>query len=257
MTSNIKSNAHLQEYLFVLDSGHEIGSHTVNHKVLPELTQPDIEYQVCQSAIDIINQFGFNPTTFAHPERKMNEMVDSILLSHYLATRFSSIVKYPKRKVHSVIRKDNLESLRSEFESFICDDKYEWIVYSGHGLSSSTLNSIDVYEPLDSLAFDSFLSYITTHYRDYTYIATYEEIMMYQFLKDKIRLKYGNGCIGIDKSEVESVLDYYEHPKALISLVFDSDSMVFKSNALVDMVRKKGETIVTLDIRKGTVLYYE
>ena len=159
--------------------------------------------------------------------------------------------------VHTVYSSDSYEVLTKEFDSFVRNDNYTWIVYSGHGLSSRTLDPIHVYEPIDSLVLDSFLSYITTNYQDELYVATYEDIAMYQYLQERVKYKYGDGIIGVVKTDVNPVLDRYSHPKALVSLVLDSENVEVHSKGLVDIKRKDNKTIVTLDIRKGTVLYYD
>lgn len=257
VTKDFKKKSLLREYKFVLRKGHEVGSHTVSHKVLPMLKESEVEYEVGQPVLDIKKQFGFYPTTFAHPKRKMNEMVDNIISKYYLTTRCSSIINYPFRKVHSLTRKDTLKELNQKFDYFMLDERYTWFTYVGHGLSSKKLDTVHTYEPLDAQTMDSFLSYITNRYGEKVFFATYEDVAMYQYLRDRIKLKFGDGVIVFDVSEAQYALDRYSHPRALVSLVFKTNHISFKSKALVDFKVIGKKTIITLDLRKGTTLFYE
>lgn len=245
----------LDEYRFAVESGHEIGSHTVNHLSLTDLSLSDAEYQIQQSAIDLEGFLGYKPTSFAHPFRHMSNEIDEIVLKYYLSARFSTIQKYPRRKIRSLISEDSYSSLKNEFDSFLKDDYNRWIVYVGHGLSSDHIPSGTAHQPLDSIALDSFLGY-TKGFDDKIWVAPFEDVIIYEIIRDNVSLFFEKGKVSVDTHSIDSILSEYQHPNAFLTLVVNNPSLTFVSEGLESVRVEKDVAYVTLDLRKSKELFY-
>ena len=237
------------------EEGHEIASHTVHHAVLTLVSVDSAKYEIEQSAKDIKAELGFVPVTFCHPERAFNTMVDSIVLKNYYTSRFSSILRYPNRKVHSVRSIDTYESLVKELDEFM-QTKNKWMVYSGHGLSSLALGDKGVYQPIDSTAFDSYLKYIRKNYDVSIYVDTYDNVVFAELLRDNVVLEYGDNVIHLNAVKVLPMLEVYHRPSAYITLLLDPMICeVIPSKEVIDKRVVDGKLCVTVDLRKGDNVY--
>ncbi len=242
-------------YLKAHEDGHEIASHTVHHAVLTKISLDSARYEIEQSAKDIKNALGFVPVTFCHPERKFNMGVDSIVLKNYYTSRFSSILKYPNRKVHTVRSLDTYVSLVKELDEFMQTNN-KWMVYSGHGLSSLALGNKGVYEPIDSTAFDSYLKYIRKNYDSSIYVDTYDNVVFAELLRDNVVLEYGDNVIHLNTVKVLPMLEVYHRPSAYITLLLDPMICdVIPSKEVIDKRVVDGKLCVTVDLRKGEYVY--
>ena len=248
-------SALLDEYRFAVESGHEVGSHTVSHLSLPELSLSDAKYQIQQSAIDLEGFLGYKPTSFAHPFRQMSNEIDEIVLKYYLSARFSTIQKYPRRKIRSLISEDSYSSLKNEFDSFLKDDYNRWIVYVGHGLSSEHIPSGLAYQPLDSIALDSFLGYVKG-FDDKVWVTPFEDVIVYEIIRDNVSLFFEKGKVFVDTHSIDPILEEYPHPHAYLTLVVDNPSFTFESEGLESVRVEKDVAYVTLDLRKSKELFY-
>lgn len=247
---------YIDTYKNACTNGHEIGSHTKNHVPLTTISLDSARYEIEQSSIDIETYLGYKPASLGHPERKFNTDIDEIVLSTYFTSRFSSILSYPKRLVHSIVSSDTSESLISEFESFYTSSN-KWIVYSGHGLSASTIQTTGIYQPVDSAQFDNYLKYIKENYENEIWVATYDNIAIYEFIRDNVRLKYGEDHIYIDIESIKDIMDKYQRPNYYLTIELDKTKVsVVPSEAIIEKKIIGGKLYVTIDLRKGNYIFF-
>lgn len=237
------------------EEGHEIASHTVHHAILTKIPLDSAKYEIEQSARDIKSSFGFVPVTFCHPARNFNSCIDSIVLKNFYTSRFSSILKHPNRKVHTLQSSDSYASLVEELDGFMQSQK-DWMVYSGHGLSSNIIGIKGVYQPIDSTTFDTYLKYIRNNYDDQIYVETYDNIVFAEFLRNNVSLEYGEKVIHIKTEKVASLLKTYQRPSAYVTLLLDPKACDVKpSKEVIDKRVHNEELCVTVDLRKGEYIY--
>lgn len=237
------------------EKGHEIASHTVHHAVLTGIPLDSARYEIEQSARDIINTFGFVPVTFCHPYRMYNSSIDSIVLRSFYTSRFSSILKYPNRQVHTVLSSDTYDRLVEELDAFMQSNN-DWMLYSGHGLSSNVIGTKGVYQPIDSIAFDNYLKYIRNNYDNQVYVETYDNIVFAELLRNNVSLEYGEKVIHIKTEKVASILKRYQRPSAYVTLLFDPKACDVKISKEIIDKRILGEKLcITVDLRKGEYIY--
>lgn len=65
-TADLRSLAH---------KGHEIGSHTVNHPILTQLSADEIEFELKQSALEIAHWTGEKPASICYPNGEHDEAI--------------------------------------------------------------------------------------------------------------------------------------------------------------------------------------
>lgn len=238
------------------EEGHEIASHTVHHADLTGIPLDSARYEIEQSARDINEALGFVPVTFCPPYRKFNSSIDSIVLKNYYTSRFSSILKYPNRKVHTILSSDSYSSLVKELDGFM-QSKNDWMMYSGHGLSSNAIGTKGVYQPIDSTMFDTYLKYIRNNYDNQIYVETYDNIVFAEILRNNVSLEYGEKVIHIKTDKVAEVLKTYQRPHAYVALLLDPKVCDVKiSKEIIDKHISGEKLCVTVDLRKGEYVYF-
>ena len=84
--SNNSNYMNLAELHTIQNSGNEIGSHTVDHKLLTTLTDNQINYE-CNVSQQTLRSNGFTANNFAYPEGATNTHIDSIISQYYRSAR--------------------------------------------------------------------------------------------------------------------------------------------------------------------------
>lgn len=71
------------------DAGHEIGSHTVNHKMLTTLSPTDVKYEleISRSMLQKENLISADHTNFAPPNSAVNDSILQIIRTQYVSSR--------------------------------------------------------------------------------------------------------------------------------------------------------------------------
>jgi len=244
-------------YDYVLHSGHELGSHTVNHPRLTEIPLDSVDYECRRSAEDIMKVYGFKPLSFAHPYRAMSPAIDSIILKYYFTERFSTCLVFPDRLTHTILHTDTYESMKDEFETGLLDTDYRWIIYVGHGISAPYIKR-PAYEPIDPTALKTFLNLVHSSYGDQVWVSSYENIIMYDYIRNHVTINYAAGKIMIDTTDIKDVISTYSHPDAYLTVKINNDSIkVTRGEGIIDVTASDGYTFVTLDIRRTDCIQYK
>lgn len=231
--------------------GHEIGSHTHNHINLSKVSIDDVEYEMRQSSKEIQKYLGYYPTTFSHPESCYNPQIDSIMRLYYLDSRYTS-----EKDQDSLIRfmqvrtTQSFDYYKKNFDAFICSCSHTYI-YGGHQLDGVG------YEPMPSETLDSLLNYIINRYDRMVWITTFEDVVLYNILREKVTINNTNGKVVIDINEVKPIINHYTHPHAYLTLIFKGENLDFSSKGLVNSFYDGCDTYCTIDLRKDNEVSYE
>jgi endoglucanase len=180
---------HIDDYAGLLDSGWEIGSHTVSHPHLTELSSSSLQSELADSKATLEAVFNLPPgLTLAYPFAASNTMVRNMTAQFYIAARGgqpSSISPdmskwplegYDKFNLPSygwTASGHNLDAMNSATDSAI--SRGEWIVEMIHGTDGDGWEPPDwasVYEPhFDYVASRESDLWIDTFGNVYRYIA--------------------------------------------------------------------------------------
>lgn len=231
--------------------GHEIGSHTHNHINLSKVSLDDVDYELNHSSKEIQKYLGYYPTTLSHPESCYNPQIDSIMHLYYLDSRYTT-----KKDQDSLIRfmqvrtSQSFDYYKRNIDSFIGGSSNTYI-FGGHQLDQVG------YEPMPKEVLDSILNYIISKYGRMVWVTTFEDIVFYNIIRDKVTLTNTPGKVLVDVKEIQSILNHYTHPHAYITLVFKGYNLDFSSKGLVKSFYDGRDTYCTIDLRIDNEVSYE
>lgn len=237
----------------ILEEGHEIGSHTRNHKVLTKISAEEIESEMKSSKQDIYRLLGVVPTTMSYPTSKYNETVDSLMHLYYLDSRYSmdmdkdSTIRY--MQVRTVY---NFDYYKEQLDAFFVSNATRY-VFGGHQLTDQRGGG---YEPMPREVLDSILTYVEDKYDESCWVTTFENMIMYAALRDNVRYGNSQGMITFNLGSMKEMLEKYPHPAAWITLCFQDENVDFASDGLVDYWYDDGHSYCLVDLRKTTSLRY-
>jgi hypothetical protein len=140
-------------YNNIAASGHEIGSHTVNHQDLTSLNDNDLLYEIDASVNRINSSLNTICTSLAHPFDITNDHVNSIIFSRNLFTRnYSEYYSSPRQKIG--LASDTKITDITSFIDVQIANKNSCLI-SGHGIDGSG------YSPITTQFLNELLTYIT------------------------------------------------------------------------------------------------
>lgn len=235
----------------IVDNGHEIGSHTRNHKVLTQASEEEIKMELASSASDIQKLWGIVPSTMSHPTSKYNVTIDSLVHLYYLDSRYSidkdrdSTIRYMQVRTAY-----DFSYYKKQLDLYFASNANRY-VFGGHQLTD-----YNGYEPMPETVLDSLLNYVVDKYDEDCWVTTFENMTMYGLLRDNITINNHNGTISIDLGSMAALLEKYPHPSASITLCFPDENLDFASDGLQDYWFSNGKSYCTLDLRKSTKLLY-
>lgn len=126
-----------QHYLALINSGHEIGNHTFEHKNLVNLDADETEFQVSKGASEIGQELGKYPLSFVHPYNAAVNQVNSIVCKYHLFSRIFSPYSLEKRKIYDV----NPHCPKfNEVKEVINTWDGCWIIIAGHGYGENDVS---------------------------------------------------------------------------------------------------------------------
>lgn len=235
----------------IVDNGHEVGSHTRNHKVLTQASEEEIKMELYSSATDIQKLWGIVPSTMSHPTSKYNVAIDSLVHLYYLDSRYSidkdrdSTIRYMQVRTAY-----DFSYYKKQLDLYFASNANRY-VFGGHQLTD-----YNGYEPMPETVLDSLLNYIVDKYDEDCWVTTFENMTMYGLLRDNITVNNHNGTISIDLGAMAALLEKYPHPSASITLCFPDENLDFASDGLQDFWYINGDSYCTIDLRKSTKLQY-
>lgn len=125
-------NCHILMYKHFLQSGHEIGNHTVNHLDLTTLTKSEIEKEIYEAKDTLEKIFNIKCLSFSAPYERLNQnIISSVADSHM----FLRQVTY--KRIHNKLglySKTSFKDAQQYIESFVKDQ--ENFILVGHGIDN-------------------------------------------------------------------------------------------------------------------------
>ena len=122
----------------VQSAGHEVGSHTVTHRNLTDLTAAEVERELIQSQADLQNWLGSVPHDFASPHGAYNSDVLPVIRQHYRSHRsvdtgFNSRDQFDPGniRVQNMRASTSLQELAAWLERAKTDRTWLVLVYHG------------------------------------------------------------------------------------------------------------------------------
>ena len=237
-------------YQDIINSGHEIGTHTHSHCVLTKVPLDKAESELVTSSQKIQELYDYKVTTMSYPTSTYNEKTDSLMRIHYLDCRYTmdkdtdSTIRY----VH-IREAYNFNLYKKDLDSFITSHATRY-VYGGHQMDGSG------YEPIPSQTLDSLLTYINTKYNDCCWVTTFANMTLYDILRQKVTIKNTRSKVVINTQAVDAILSRYPEPNAYITLCFPDMSLDFYSDGIVSYKYEHGNSYVTVDLRKTKEVKY-
>jgi peptidoglycan/xylan/chitin deacetylase (PgdA/CDA1 family) len=152
----------------LLESGHEIGSHSLDHLHAADLKTPrDLEAQVVGAQNVLQNEFGVPLYTFAYPYAEVTPQLEAQVGQTYLLARGGQGQGQPNLKtgmepdwlnLPSKTMKSNLSW--TDYKSWVDQDLKEgaWLIFMIHGLEGTQ----EGYEPITRKVFAQLLDYLQT-----------------------------------------------------------------------------------------------
>jgi peptidoglycan/xylan/chitin deacetylase (PgdA/CDA1 family) len=178
VTTSDEDDVHWVMMNTMVKNGHEIGSHTVNHPKLKEISLDSIKHELEQSkAIIEQNIKDYQCTSLAYPFGRSNEAVRKIASELYQASRsgdyglnFADGSYYFNLKTFVCGTHTKMKTANQYVNTAILENK--WLIETYHGFDG------EAYSPVTSDFFQRHLQYIKSK-EDYLWIATFKDVVKY------------------------------------------------------------------------------
>ena len=237
-------------YQDILNSGHEIGTHSHTHCVLTKVSLDKVEDELVTSSRKIQELYDYKVSTMSYPTSTYNEITDSLMRLHYLDCRYTmdkdndSTIRY----IH-IREAYDFKLYKKDLDSFIASDATRY-VYGGHQMDGSG------YEPIPSHTLDSLLMYIKTKYENCCWVTTFADMTLYNILRQNVVIDNICGKIVLNTQAVDYILSKYPEPNAFITLCFPNKLLDFYSDGFVSYKYEQGNSYATIDLRKTKEVMY-
>jgi len=166
-----------EPWVRIAEKGHEIGSHTLSHPRLTELSEEEIERELSESKRIIGEHIGEDPLTFAYPYAQHDPRVRRIAKSHYISARAGGATVAPPTPldlydVPSFVpaTKTTLEEMNSWVDAAL--ETGGWMVEMIHGIEGKG------WQPIPRERFAAHFDYMAER-KDELWVATYSEVVKY------------------------------------------------------------------------------
>ncbi len=219
-------------YHSIAQRGHEVGSHTINHKNLTKLTSDELDYEIVESGKIIEEVTKVKPVSFIHPFNSTIYRVDPIIFDNYLFTRISSPYGIANRFVPGSIKSTtSFKNINQWIQ--IANNSGRWLVLAGHGIDGygwePTTTEI-LYKTCKTLE----------SYKDSLWVGTLAEVGAYEYLKEELKVNYtvDNSYLNINLAGYDS-FKYRDLNKLPISI-----EVKLKGSNSLDLSKIKGSTII-------------
>ena len=200
----------------ILEAGHEIGNHTLDHKHANELTAKDEEAQVIGARNVLQKEFGVPVLTFAYPFVEISPGLRKNVESAHLLARggYGAYVIKPEVEPDwmNIPSRTTMTDLKFEtYQSWIDEDVTGggWLVWMIHGLEGTPWG----WNPITRKVFAQILDYLQT--KD-IWVGTFLEVGSY-FRAQKIFEKVLPKSEAGEKTWKWQVPDYFP-PKVLLKV---------------------------------------
>ena len=186
-------------YTQLAQSGHEIGNHTMRHKILTELPENEVIEEIAEAIPIIYNETGVWPVSFSYPHGRQNRMVDSIVLAYHLFAKRVTQYNMANRVRRGIVSSTLMHEFSDWLNSTYNDGK--WLIITGHGIDGGGWESIT----------SSFLHEMCQEisaYDDSIWVGTLAEIAAYEYLKEELNIKHS-----LDEERLTITITGYDNYK--------------------------------------------
>jgi peptidoglycan/xylan/chitin deacetylase (PgdA/CDA1 family) len=167
-------------YKKMTENGHEVGSHTWNHKRLPITSKDSLSLEIVDPIDYIKEKVGVYPVSFVHPFNSTNKYIDSLVFSNYLFSRISSPYSLKDRFIKGIYSETSLEDINKWIEK--TQNEQKWLIVTGHGL-----NGVG-WSPVTSDLLNVICKLLKT-FDKAIWVATLSKIAAYEYLKNEISIQ--------------------------------------------------------------------
>lgn len=240
-------NQDVAGYKSLLEKGHELCSHSVDHIGFNDLTEAVMRYELGISKQNIIDIFGVIPSTFIYPGNGMNPNVD-VVPEYYLYTRIHNIHQDPENFIANMDHKTDLARLNYIYSLNV--EKRNWVTLAGHGVDGNG------FEPILSRNLDGFLYAIkdqSVWVDTYSNVALYNEIRLaissvsiydQQIVIDDSNINYGKyAAFGMTSIPVTVIIN-------------SADPMDFVGTNILDVKRINQQYVVTVNLFESNTIHW-
>lgn len=166
-----------EPWIRIAEKGHEIGSHTLSHPRLTELSDEEIERQLSESKRIIGEHIGKVALTFAYPYGQHDPRVRRIAKGHYISARGGGATVAPPTPLDLYdvpsfvpVTKTTLEEMNSWVDAAL--ETGGWMVEMIHGIEGKG------WQPIPRERFAAHFDYMAER-KDELWVATYAEVVKY------------------------------------------------------------------------------
>jgi len=236
----------IDDYKSILLSGHEVGSHTVNHLHLPSLSEQEMLYEIDSSVSRIERYLNTNCTSLAHPFHGTNDHINSVLFSHNLFTRDWSEY-YTTRRPRFDLSSDVLVNDVTNFIDVQIANNNSCLI-DGHGIDGSG------YSPSTTEFFNQLFTYIANVQNNKkVWVTTISNGALYESLFNEVML-----TSNIDQSNRQIKIHfncpnkpiYNNFEELLYSFKINKSSSWSIQNSGIEYIETDTQYIFTIDLKQ-------
>ena len=242
-------------YRDILQQGHEVGSHSVNHVDLTTLNEEDLLYEIDASVSSINSNLNTNCTSLAHPFDAGNSYVNSTIFGRNLFTRNYSEYEPSERPRLSLDSNTELTEVTDFIDAQIAGNGSCMI--AGHGLDSSG------YSPVTTEFFLELLDYVeSVQNNENVWVTTVSNGALYESLFNEVSL---SSQVDQSNHEINIQFNFTNRPiyskfnKLLFSFKIGKNSSWSIQNSSIEYIETDTDYIFTIDLKQanGVTLQYD
>ena len=237
------------QYKDLIKNGHEVGCHTLSHPDLTTLNNSQLFHEIADAQDTIAKLFGYNFTTFIHPQSKTNAYIDSIIFKYYLFTRISQKKQTFDRLIIALTQQSTCKSMMKIYNDQV-KGKNKWLIFAGHGVDN------DGYAPLRSSSLDSTLTILK---KEDVLIDSFKNIALYEDVRNNSQIIINdNSSFNIQYKNLEKIIfsKYNISILPITILIRSNKKLKFISNNILDVSYNKSSYLITCDLLKGASCSY-
>jgi peptidoglycan/xylan/chitin deacetylase (PgdA/CDA1 family) len=233
-------------YNTILNSGHEVGSHTVNHLDLTSLDEQQLLYEIDSSVSRIDRYLNIKCTSIANPYHSTNDHINNIIFSHNLFERNYSEYYTSRRSRFDL----NSETMVSDVTNFIdvqIANNSSGLI-TGHGIDGMG------YSPNTTEFFNQLFTYIAgVQNSKKVWVTTVSNGSLYESLFNEVNLTshidQSNRQIKI-KFDCPDKTIYNNFSELLYSFKIDKSSFWSIPNSDIEFIETDTQYIYTIDLKQ-------
>jgi Polysaccharide deacetylase len=245
-TLTIQNPDLINVYNSIASSGHEIGSHTVNHPDLTSISESEVNYEIDASVSTINSTLNTKCTSFAHPFHLTNGTINNIIFSKNLFTRNYSEYYSTERPRFGLTSDTNVNDVTNFINQQIINNGT--CLIAGHGINGSG------YSPSTTAFFIDLLTYVkSVQDNNNVWVTTLSNGALYESLFYEVSLTsqvdQSNRQIKIHFNYPNKAI-YNNFNKLLFSFKINKSSSWSIQNSGIEYIESATQYIYTIDLKQ-------